>query len=729
MACAKMLLLAATAGSAAVFASAQKTHSFQYKMLNGPPSEFPHMSIPAADKSSVYSAHVSGRFNFAKGEDAQLEWATNFNVDSHKGFAFALFTGDAKATYTLMGPDSKLIDLSKYQSKASAPAGDSPDQVIEGLKWMFPSPTKPGTYRLTVMPSSAAAVERVRAARAAKGFGARKAGPKSDGYYIIWNDSANLLLAHATYPTMAVVGGMVGVAAQMVDSQYGNTSVGTWMAKGTAPPPSEDKITDARLEVTFPDGTMQAVKMADDGLHEDGAADDAVYGGMVKASESGVYHFRTVFEGVDPTGASFSRAYQQDLAVADDSVALNGNAVGVLDSKGDRLTVRLPVRASSSSPATVFRPYMEVWSAGAEGKPIAYATNLAKVQQTRWGFKFVEVEVDLKWAAMAGVVGKAGFVLKNVMIENMITLSVISESASVPVFVVTAEEATPATLARAPGSGLNASTAAGLSRVAASLARLAATFDGKVTAEMREGVKPAQYHNNSAQLANGKVVLVHGFCADKNPFESQASDWTDAAFYSAAREGDGLSNENQVFADNVLAFIEAQGIGTFSMVGQSQGGMVSLHILNYYHTGMDDAVGERKLQSVATPYMGNSALSNFNGIIDVISGDCPGPLSLTRGGAVEWLSGITQPNVDLTNIYTSKFKPGGLFGGGYCNALMNLILTGDNDGVCEIVYSKPDGGGNDQGTVEGQCHAEDMEWPPSFWDTARNNEMSSKAAR
>jgi len=721
----KMLLLAAVAGAAA----GQKTHSFQYKMLNGPPAEFPHMSVPAADKSSVYSAHVSGRFNFAKSDNAApLAWTTNFNVDSAKGFAFAVFTGDEKATYTLMGPDSKLVDLSKYQSKATAPAGDSPDQSIEGLKWLFPGVlSKPGTYRLTVTPSSAAAVERVRAARAANGFAAQ-AGPKSDGYYIIWNDSGNLLLAHAAYPTMAVVGGMVGVVAQMVDSEYGNTTVDEWMAKGVAPPPSEDKITEARLEVTFPDGTVQAVKMADDGLHEDGTADDLVYGGMVKASESGVYHFRTIFEGVDPSGRTFSRAYQQDLAVADDSVALNGRALGVLDAKGDRLTLRLPVTASLRNSATVFRPYMEVWSAGAEGKPIAYATNLAKVQQAaRWGVKFVEVEVDLKWAAMAGVAGKAGFVLKNVMIENMNTLSIISESASVPVHVATAEEASPAMLTEA--GALNASTPAGSSRVAASLARLAATFDGVVTAEMREGAKPAQYHNNSASLANGKVVLIHGFCADKNPFESQASDWTNAAFYSAAREGDGLSNENQVFADNVLAFIEAQGIGTFSLVGQSQGGMVSLHILNYYHTGMDDAVGERKIQSVATPFLGNSALSNFNGIIDVISGDCPGPLSLTRAGAVEWLSGISQPNVDATNVYTSKFKPGGLFGGGYCNALMNLILTGDNDGVCEIVYSRPDSGGSFHGTAVGQCHAEDMEWPPSFWDSARNNEMSAKAAR
>ena len=80
-------------------------------------------------------------------------------------------------------------------------------------------------------------------------------------------------------------------------------------------------------------------------------------------------------------------------------------------------------------------------------------------------------------------------------------------------------------------------------------------------------------------------------------------------------------------------------------------------------------------------------------------------------------------------MYRTQYKPGGLFGQGWCNALMNMLLSTPNDGVAEIAYSSPGAGATVFDTTIGQCHAEDMNWPPSFWDTARNKEISAAAAR
>ena len=134
MPCSNILLVAAV-GATALLAAAAPKHSFQYKMLNGPPSEFKQMSPPPADASGVYSSHSSGRFNFGKSDtDAPLAWSTNFNVDSVNGFAFAAFVADKGATYALLGPDSKPIDLSKRQSKVCLAVGVAVCIMRHGMK-------------------------------------------------------------------------------------------------------------------------------------------------------------------------------------------------------------------------------------------------------------------------------------------------------------------------------------------------------------------------------------------------------------------------------------------------------------------------------------------------------------------------------------------------------------------------------------------------------------------
>lgn len=187
-------------------------------------------------------------------------------------------------------------------------------------------------------------------------------------------------------------------------------------------------------------------------------------------------------------------------------------------------------------------------------------------------------QVDLKWAAAANA--KGPFTLRNVLVEDNDANAPMDVTASIPVFMFSSSESMT--------SANEASTSNGLSELEVSLEQVASSFDGVITKEMREGVAPELKGS-----VDGKVLVVHGYCADKNPFEVQPDDWENAVFYSAAREGNPLSAENNAFAENVLNFAEKVGLSSFSYVGQSQGGMVGTHIKNFYHTGLDAVEGVR----------------------------------------------------------------------------------------------------------------------------------------
>ncbi len=184
---------------------------------------------------------------------------------------------------------------------------------------------------------------------------------------------------------------------------------------------------------------------------------------------------------------------------------------------------------------------------------------------------------------------------------------------------------------------------------------------------------------------------------------------------------------HDTFAQKVVAFAEANGLSSYGLIGHSQGGIVSLHILNYYWTGLDNAVGKRKIQSLCSPYQGNSGAGAGAEILKLLGG-CGSNTDMTRDGAVLWIAGISQASMQQTNYYTTQYKAGGLFGQGWCNMAVNLVLKRPNDGTAEQPYSTLPFGNHVEHYV-GQCHIPDMNWPPAYWDTARNSVMNSLAAR
>lgn len=693
------------------------------------------MAQPNEASLSAYSGHYATPFTYAPSVATVNGGAVSFKqevvVDSATGFAIAAFTTDSTSTYTLTDATGKVVDLSKAQTQVTLPIGDDGFRAVKGLQWNFNSPPPQGKYTFTV--TSDAHVERA-AAREERATRNPTAGA-ADGYILFWNESPEKLYAHVSNSNNPVVGKKVGVVARLVDS---STHAGAeWTRSSTPPAVSAARVVTGTLLTTFPDGTTSSEPMQDDGLHSDGLVGDGEYGGDVMATQAGMYRFHATFTGEDSAGNTFVRSYAQDMMVDSPSAKLMSYVIASADKKNKRLDIKIPISVSSCSAKTAtYRPYFELWGKSTSATtgettdvPIAFTTSLSYVQSTLFA-KYLTLSVDMKWFQAAKVTS-GPFTLKNVLIQNMETLAAVSEAAALPISMISEAEwaATTASASAFVAGAVVATSAAGVAAVDEVMATLA-PYDGVVTWEMRNGVAPPRAAA-AATAATGKLVLMHGFCADKNPFEMQPADWTDAVYYSAAREGDALGRSNHQFAEDVLGFIEKEGLDTFGLLGQSQGGMISLHILNFYHTGLDSAVGARKIQSVATPYEGNTALSSLNGIIDIIGGiaGCSGPYDLTRSGAGEWLAGISAANVAETNYYYTEYSKGGLFGGGWCNTAMNLLLDGKNDGVCEVAYATPATGGNDRGNVQGWCHAEDMNWPPSFWDVDRNKEMNDNAAR
>ncbi len=55
-------------------------------------------------------------------------------------------------------------------------------------------------------------------------------------------------------------------------------------------------------------------------------------------------------------------------------------------------------------------------------------------------------------------------------------------------------------------------------------------LQGSITLVMRQGAAPSR--NATAPVSNGgKLILLHGYCADKNPFAKFPADWSDNLFF------------------------------------------------------------------------------------------------------------------------------------------------------------------------------------------------------
>lgn len=110
--------------------------------------------------------------------------------------------------------------------------------------------------------------------------------------------------------------------------------------------------------------------------------------------------------------------------------------------------------------------------------------------------------------------------------------------------------------------------------------------------------------------------------------------------------------------------------------------------------------GGRKIQSLASPYQGNTGAGAWAEILGSLGG-CGANQDLSRDGAQLWIVGLSAAAVEQQYYYTTQYDKGmsamcliqpstcvtvsvgGLFGGGYCDMLTNAVLKSPNDGVTE----------------------------------------------
>jgi len=246
-----------------------------------------------------------------------------------------------------------------------------------------------------------------------------------------------------------------------------------------------------------------------------------------------------------------------------------------------------------------------------------------------------------------------------------------------------------------------------------------------ITEEMTQGVRPAIFTKENAAAAGttGMIILVHGYCVKANPWASYLSDWTNADYVEFIL----ASDTNDAFAKKIYQFVTNKGYTSFSLVGYSQGGMAISHLRTFYWSGLDVPTNGKVLQSLATPYQGNSLAGSTASLGKLFGAGCGENYDMTSDGASLWLTGVPTAIRNQVYYYYVQFGDNG-FNTKYCNAALNALMDKPNDGVV-TVKNAPLVGGTSMGVTVGQCHIAGMKYPPAFADSARNQKINADAAR
>jgi ADP-dependent glucokinase len=441
--------------------------------------------------------------------------------------------------------------------------------------------------------------------------------------------------------------------------------------------------------------------MNDEGVNGDLVAHDGIYGGELTINAPGDYVVRPTLSGFYNDAADlaaketmFVRSTQHLIAVSPVSLEITGTATMTQSAEdANRFVVVLGVQGTVEGGK--LRAYTEVWGKSAETgelAPAAWVGGLVPIIGAADAVEGITLELDTAWLKKAGIT--SDFVLRNTYLADVIT------SFAVAVFgediVVDSHES-----------------------VFAPLADVVAPMDIMITKEMRYGVNPLPQLKEKTG-----IVALPGYCAGGNPWEAHKDIFgADSHYFN----GGSLNVGNDEYANLVMDWIQKEKLDSFSLIGHSQGGVVSLHIHNYYFTGLEAATGGRMIQTVGTPWMGCTGAGPAADLANAFGSGCGQNSDLAPDGATLWLAGISMEARKDVYFYTTTYKRNTFFGD-YCSLATNAVLKWPNDGITEFKLAKLEGA-NDMGNKEKWCHTTDMGYPPQYDDEARNTEMAAKAAR
>lgn len=434
--------------------------------------------------------------------------------------------------------------------------------------------------------------------------------------------------------------------------------------------------TGAELEFEL-DGAREFVAMLDDGLHDDGAANDGLFGAFLPAEALGKFTARAHVRGRTRSGGTFRRSVALASELHEAPLALDGRAE--LNAGADN---RLHI-AIGAQPLDVPRRVhasAELWGARAGlATPVVWLSRMSLPSSSANGL-VLDFELDPRWLDLAGV--QAPFELRQVRVQDPDTEGVLAFLAEIPL-------ETTQLAARAP-----LPTTVGVNTL---LASNGTPLSPRQPAPSARPIQPA-------------LMLVHGYC-------SSGAIWP-AAHFSAPKLNFLDPNANRShdqFAQLLIAQANAAQLSSFGVVAHSQGGAAALHLLTYYTSGLDYASGPRLIQSVATPYLGTplASLGFFA---------CGVNSNMTPSGAATWLAGIPSWARAKVHYWTTSNS------GSACNGLTDFFLSNPEDGTVERTRGQLSGG-NSMGHVTGWCHTTGMSNPANYTDATRNAAMNAAAAR
>ncbi|KAF2076907.1 hypothetical protein CYY_001810 [Polysphondylium violaceum] len=449
----------------------------------------------------------------------------------------------------------------------------------------------------------------------------------------------------------------------------------------------------AQINVFAPDGQESTIEMYDDGLHDDVEANDGVFGAYLQVNETGNYQAQVIFKGADQ-GTNIFRSNQHIIPISDDYLSFTGNVFSQQSQDDTELIVYFEVEGEDLSAAPAVRLYSEVWGTDSKGKsvPIAWVSGITTVQQVN-NLQVLQATLDSRWIAKADATEP--FTVKNVIFSDMNTYVPLDNQTSTSNVKMMATYRDVRTLQYDPPLHV-------------------------ITKQMRDGKMPAHLASRFGKATgNGKLILVHGYCSDDNP-------WPVEDFENAVQYEDFNQNRpTDEFARMVGEFGE-QFTDGFSIIGHSQGGNEALHLLTFYHSGLDlsQAFPGRVVQSVGTPYQGTALAGTLASIGKIVGIGCSANNDLTVDGAALWLNTIPADKRKLVYYATSQYKTGSLVN--YCNLGANAVLKWPNDGVVDLDHASLYGG-TYVDNFKGYCHTTDMKSPPQTSNTEFNKKMSAES--
>lgn len=503
--------------------------------------------------------------------------------------------------------------------------------------------------------------------------------------WLFMRDSSSIAIAAHTASLATLSENEIGVVAHLFDATQ-RVSGGDGAERATATRPLAGLARSGEVVVESASGE-QHFTMFDDGFHDDGVAQDGVFGARLPRWMSGEVIARVELNGLTASGTPLLRTARLAFPVVERRTAFSGT---VSSSVEDATRVRIELGALQLGPQAQLHVSTEVWGTNAVGDlvPVCWLSRMLFPEE-RGGEWKLPLFLDGRWIDVTHT--HAPFALRNARVQDPDT--------HVPFDVIDWMPLSLSALPAIVGQGASAITPSMLGAPITGSSALSASWSA-----LHAG--PATPIARVPFLRT--LMLVHGYC-------SSGSIWPNVDFTQPKLEflDPNHNRTHDQFAQLLLAAGSTRN--SFGIVGHSQGGPAALHLLTYYTSGLDVAFGGRRIQSVASPYQG-TPLASLGFFTCGVNND------MTPAGSTTWLAGIpTWARAEVWYWTTSD-------NGSTCSALTGFLLTNPEDGTVEQFRGQLPGA-HSMGHVVGWCHTTGMSYPANYTDHSRNATMNTNAAR